>query len=247
MALTFRITKARFDKLDDETKEHYAADGDKHYKLDVEGLDDAGELKRAKERAEETVAELKDEVKTITKERDTLKSATTDGGADVQRLTRSHERKIATLTEEHTARLTARDSFIRKTLIDNTATALATEISTVPALMTDHIKKRLSVDFEGDEPKLVILDKDGKPAPALKIEALKQEVLTDPQFKAILVGSKATGSAAQRGNASPAVKGAAPTQDGSAEAADVNALSGKSFTEKVRAAREARQQAAGAT
>lgn len=238
MALKFRITKGAFDKLDDATKEHYEADGDKHYKLDVDGIEDSAALTRARDREKERADELADELKTVKATNKTLTDAAGEGGQDVQRLQRSHDRKVTTLTEEHTTALTGRDNFIRKTLIEGQATSLAAAISTVPDLMADHIKKRLSVDFTGSEPKLVILDKDGKAAPTLTIDALKQEILTDAKFKPILQGSRATGSSApvvarQAGN------GSASPQEQTGKPVDLNAASGKEFTERVRASREA--------
>lgn len=237
MALKFRITKAAWDKLDDATKEHYEADGDKHYKLDVDGIEDSAALTRARDREKERADELADELKTVKATNKTLTDAAGEGGQDVQRLQRSHERKVATLTEEHTTTLKGRDEFIRKTLVDTQATTLATAIATVPALMADHIKKRLTVDFAGTEPKLVILDKDGKPAPAATIDTLKAELLTVAEFKPILKGSQASGSSApttarQVGNSS-----AAPQDD--AKPVDVNSLSGQAFRDRVAASREA--------
>lgn len=241
MALKNRITKTAYDKLSDELKEHYEADGDKHFKLDVEGLEDTGALTRALDRSKETVTELQEELKTVKKEKKTLEDAAGDGGAaDIQRLTRQHERKIATLTEEHTTTLAGRDAFIKKTLINKEAEALANAIATVPSLMAGHVEKRMSVNFEGTEPKLVLLDKDGKPAPALTLDGLKQELLTDVQFKPILKGSQASGSTAttqarQAGNAN----GNPQVQSDTGKPVDVNALDGKSFVDRVRASREA--------
>lgn len=247
MALTFRITKAKFDKLADDVKEHYEPDGDKHYKLDVDGIDDAAEALRARDREKERATELDAELKAANKKIKTLEDATGDGGADVARLQKSHDRKVTTLTEEHATKLKGRDDFITSQLVDNQALTLATEISTVPSLMADNIRKRLTVDFSGDKPALVILDKDGKPAPAMEIEALKAELLANPEFKPILVGSKATGSGAPKGN-SPA-SGGAPAQSQQAgnqgnQAVDVNALDGKGLVERIKAKQAASGQQA---
>lgn len=236
MALKFRITKAAFDKLEDAMKENYEPDGDKHYKLDVDGLDDAAELRRAKDRAEERHAEAQEEITALKKENKTLKDATGESGADIQRLQKSHDRKIATLKEEHDGVVGGLHGFIRETLIDGQALSLATEISTVPAIMADHVKKRLDVDFTGEKPKLVIKDKDGKAVPTLKLADLKQELLTSAELKPILVGSKATGSAASKANLPAGSGAAAPQVDAKA---DVNALSPGDFVARVRASREA--------
>lgn len=250
MALNFRITKAKHGKLTDEQKELYVADGDDHFKLDVTGLADDGALKRSLERSQEEVADLKLEAKEANAKIKTLTDAAGDGGQDVARLTRSHERKIATLNEEHATAITGLQSFIRTQLVDGRATALATEISTVPTLMTPHIRSRLDVDFTGTEPKLVIKGADGKPDPALTIDKLKAEVVANKEFASILVGSKATGSAAQRG-ALPAT-GATPAIDTTATRGDdskvnVNELGTTDFLARITAKRAAREAASGKT
>lgn len=241
MALKFRITKAAYGKLSDEIKEFYEADGDTHFKLDVDGLEDTGALQRANDRLKDELSEAKDELKTVKKEKTTLEATVGDGGAaDIQKLTRSHERKLATAAEEHTTTLKGRDDFIRKILVSAEAEKLANVISTVPTIMVGHIEKRMSVNFEGSEPKLVILDKDGKPAAAGTVDTLKQELLTDASLKPILKGSQASGSSAppaarQAGNAS----GTPQVTDESGKKVNVNALDTKSFVDRVRASREA--------
>jgi hypothetical protein len=240
MALAFRITKTAYEKLADDIKSHYEADGDKHYALEVTGLEDNGALKRAKERAEEEAVDLKTELKEAQKELKTLKDAGGEGGQDVARLTRSHERKIASLTEKHTERETKLQAFIKKNLVESKAEALAKEISTVPALMTKHLMERMDALFDGDEPALVIMGKDGKPDPAMTVDKLKAEVLANAEFKPILIANKATGSAAQSG-AMPA-KGATPAKvdaGGNTAEVDVNALPNDAFFARVKAKREA--------
>lgn len=244
MALKNRITKAAFDKLSDEVKEHYEADGDKHYKLEVDGLEDTGALTRARDREKERADELADEVKTLRKENKTLTEAAGEGGADVTRLSKSHERKITTINEEHATTLAGRDTFIKKLLINSEADKLANAISTVPSLMVGHIEKRMTVNFEGAEPKLVLLDKDGKPAPTLTVDGLKQELLTNAELKPILKGSQASGSSAQPNARQAGNSSAAPQGDGN-KPVDVNALDGKGFFERVKTSREAAGQKEG--
>lgn len=241
MALTFRITKAKFEKLSDEIKEEYEPDGDKHYKLDVDGLDDAAELRRAKERAEERATDAEAEVTTLNaditkkaKEIKRLEASQTTEGKDITKVEERWQRKLTTAEEAAALKLKGRDDFIRSQLIDNQAMTLATEISTVPSLMAGKIKERLTVDFEGEKPVLVILDKDNKPVPTMKIADLKTELLANPELKPILVGSKATGGAAQKGNV--ASKSATPAPDGPV---DVNALEGKAFIEHIRTKQKA--------
>lgn len=250
MALKFRITKTAFDKLSDEHKELYEADGDKHFTLAVEGMDDNGALKRAKDRIQEELDELKDEVKTKDKEIKTLKEAAGEGGADVTRLTRSHERKVTTLTEGFNTKLTGLQKFIEKTLIGGRAEAIASKISTVPKLMAKEIAARFSVEFPEDgEPVLKIKNKEGVVDPALTVDKLQAEFVANPDFKSILVVNKASGSDAQRG-ALPA-KGATPANppspNGENGKVDVNALSDDDFVARVRQRVEAKAAAEGGT
>ena len=50
MALKRKITKADYDKLAADLKTEYVADGDDNYRLDLDGEEDTGALKRAKDR-----------------------------------------------------------------------------------------------------------------------------------------------------------------------------------------------------
>lgn len=248
MALKFRITKTAFDKLDDTGKEHYEADGDKHYTLVVEGLDDNGALKRAKERSDQEVVDLKADLKAANAEVTTLKASQGEGGADVARLTRSHERKIATITEAHDRVVNSLKAFVTKTLKGARAMEIATAISTVPKLMSKELEARMDVNFDGDEPALVINKADGTPDATLTPDKLRAEFVANPEFKSILVGNRATGSAAPQG-ALPGKSATPPAQAGVTPdtAANVNSMDGKSFVERVRQKREAAAASAGAS
>lgn len=242
MALKYRITKAAHSKLGDEMQAEYKADGDTHFVLDVSGLEDTDALKRAKDRADQEVVDLKADLAEANKKVKTLETAAGEGGQDVARLTRSHERKIATITETHEGVVGKLHTFIKGLLQSGKAKELATSISSVPSLMAEHIEKRLDVDFTGDEPKLIIKNKDGAADPAMTMDKLKSELVANPEFKSILVGNRATGSAAPHG----VLPGAGATSPNNADAkADVNAMSGADFTALVRARREAAQQNAG--
>lgn len=244
MALKYRITKTAFDKLDDAGKENYEADGDKHYTLAVEGLDDNGALKRAKERADQEVVDLKADLKAANAEVTTLKASQGEGGADVARLTRSHERKIATITEAHEKLTNGLKEFIKKTLKGSKAKEMATAISTVPSLLADKIEARMDVNFDGDEPVLVINNAAGAADPTLTLDKLKAEFVANPEFKSILVGNRATGSAAPIGVVP--VQGATPSAIAGQQTTanvDVNTLDNKSFVERVKAKHEAAQAA----
>jgi hypothetical protein len=131
--------------------------------------------------------------------------------------------------------------FVDKTLKDSVALSLATKISTAPALLTPKIAERLSVDMSGDEPKTVILGKDGKPDPEMTIEKLQQEVVANPEYKAIIIASKASGAG---GAARPLVKplgGGMPAQDGE-QGFDASKAAPKDLAAKIKERKEAQAQ-----
>lgn len=239
MAIKYKITKAAFDKLSDDMKEHYeATDDGKHYTLDVSGLpepEDAGELKRALDR-------VRDDLKDAEKERDDLQTkleaaekAGGDGAKDVTRLTKRYEDKLATAKTEADAKVDALKGQITKLLKGGKAAALAAEVSTAPDLLKDHIEKRMTVEFpeDGGEPVLKFLTKDGKAAAAdFTLDKLKQEVIADPAYKSIIVASKAKG-----GGAPPASStGFTPSSGtgGGDQPVPLTKMDNKSFTDTIR-------------
>jgi hypothetical protein len=193
MAIAFKINKAAFDALSDDQKSNYiAGDKDGEYVLDVTGLptpEDVGPVKRAleSERAKN---------KTLKGEKDALQ-AQIDAAPDVEALKKTHETEIGKYK-----------SFTEKTLIDGTAMTIANAVSNSPKLLASQIKDRLVVDLSGDEPKVQIKGKDGNVDAAMTIEKLQSEVVANPDFKAIIVASKATGGGAPKPGIKPLGGGA---------------------------------------
>jgi len=84
-------------------------------------------------------------------------------------------------------------------MIDGALATVAAEIFTKPTRDVRLLKDRVYVDYDGETPVLRIRDKDGKPS-ALTLEDLKKETVDNPDFKDILLGSKASGSGGAGGN-----------------------------------------------
>jgi hypothetical protein len=195
MALKRKITKAEFDKLSEAIKLEYIEDGDS-YRLDVDGGsdEDTGALKRAKDRevqlrkeAEKKARELEDRLGEI--EGDDARKK-----GDIATLEKSWQSKLEKQREEYDAKLSKLTGHTTKSLVDNVAMSIAAKLSKAPSLLLPHIKARLQADFEGDEPRTRVLDRDGKPS-ALTIEELEKEFVANADFSAIMIGSKATGGA----------------------------------------------------
>jgi len=205
MALKHKITKAAFDKLSDELKGEYVEDADKKggYTLDVEGLpepENDGALKRAKDREKIRADEAEAEAERLDTELTALKGNQGKGEKDIARLTKAHEKTIADMTADHEAKVGKLTKFIDKEIKGGKAEALATKISTVPKLLAGEIGKRLSVNYDGDEPALEILGADGKPDSKLTLDKLGEEFVANKDFSSIMIGSKARGSGAAPNN-----------------------------------------------
>lgn len=204
MALKKKLTKEEHAKLSDALKSEYIEDGD-GFRLDVEGEEDTGALKRAKDReaqlrrdAEKAKKELEDRLAEI--EGDDARKK-----GDIATLEKSWQKKLDDQKAEYEGKVSKLTAHTTKSLVDNVALSIASKISNAPAIILPHIRARLQADFEGDEPKTRVLDKDGKPS-ALSVEELSAEFVANKDFAAIITASKASGGAgkpSQNGGGAP--------------------------------------------
>lgn len=223
MALKFKIKQADYDKLSDEMKSEYiAGDNDGEFLLDVSDLpkgEDVGPIKRALETE-------RNKYKTLKAERDGLKEQV-DNMPDVEGLKAEHEKQVGKYK-----------TFTEKSLIDGTAIALATKISSAPSLLAKDLRDRFVVDLSGDEPKLQIKGADGKASADMTLEKLQAEVVANPEYKNIIIGSKATGGGAPKAGIKP-LGGGAP-KDGE-QVVDLSKASPDALVDRIKARREAAQ------
>lgn len=194
------------DNIPDVLKAEYKeVDGKFH--LDVVGGEDTGALKRAKDHeknlrvaAEGRVAELQTQIETLTGERDTAISerdaAKNDKGKDVQALEASWQAKVDAANTKLEATQNELTKEIERLLVTNTATSLAHEISTVPELFGDVIARRLKVEKGADGQYFTrVLDEAGTPS-AKTLDELKQELLANKKYAAIIISGKGSGGGA---------------------------------------------------
>lgn len=222
MAVKFKITKAQYDALSDELKKEYVAgDTDGEFVLDVNGLpepEDTGPLKRGLESEKGKSKELKRQL-------DEAKAKIADM-PDVDALKADHKAATGKLT-----------NFVEKTLRDSVAQGLAAKISTAPSLLAPKIAERIGVDMSGDEPRTVFLGKDGKPDTSLTLEKIREEVVANPEYKSIIIASKASGGGAPPSLVKP-LGGGAP-KDGEQGKFDASVASGKDLAAHIAAKKEA--------
>lgn len=237
MALKLKLSKKEYEKLSDELKKEYNAEGE-GYTLDVDGIEDTGALKRAKDRevqlrkdAEEERDDLREQVKTLEKGK----------AGDVTKLQKKWDADKETMTTEHTAALGKRDAFIMKTLKTGLAERIAASLNPKsPKVFVPHLEARITVDMTGDEPKVVILGADGKPS-TLTAEQLQQEFVANKDFAGMIVGSKASGGAGTQNN-KPAGSAGGGTTPGNQQPPSLATMRPADLAAQIRANKEAAQQ-----
>lgn len=194
MALKKKLSKADFDKLSAEIKKEYTADGD-DYLLDVDGEEDVGALKRANDRLKLEKKEAKEALKEAQDKLAETEEIDNKKKGDVEALEKSWSKKLETQATEFKGKIDKLTASLTKSTLGSEASKLAAALSSkAPKLLLPFIEKRLQADFEGDEPKIRILDKDGKPS-AMTFADLQKEFVDNADFSAIITASKATGGA----------------------------------------------------
>ena len=184
MALKRKITKDAYEALSDILKAEYKANGD-GYVLDT---DDATELmtardkeKAEKEAAKKRAADLETELNAIKK-----------ANGDFSSIEESYKTQVAELNKQLGEVNTTLSGERRERYVLAEAAKIAKNF-TVPSLVENVIAKRLDIDPR-DGKTVRVLDKDGKPS-ALTIADLQKEFVDNPEYKAIVIAGKGSGSA----------------------------------------------------
>lgn len=202
--------KAKVDSID-SVKEQFRglyAEKDGASYLQVDGLDDTGALKRAKEHEKEARKQAEQQAKELQEQIDSLKdqiNSSNDDKAkksgDIEALENSWKEKLAKRERELQEQVDSLNGNITSMLVDTEAVRLATELAVDGSadLLIPHIKSRLGVDHKDGKPVTVVNDVNGKPS-ALTLKELKQEFADNTAFAPVIVGSKASGGGAGGGN-----------------------------------------------
>lgn len=203
--------KLKVEKLDDVEEAHrglYSEDKEGGFVLGVDGIEDTGALKRAKEHeatarkaAEAELKKLQDAAKKASDEaRKAAEEAAAKSG-DLETLRKSADERIAAARAEVESQFKPEVESLRsdvsRLLIDNVATSLASQIAidgSAPVLIP-HIASRLGVEVRDGRRVTVVKDAEGKPS-ALTIDDLKKEIVSNKAFAPLIVASKGSGSGA---------------------------------------------------
>lgn len=203
MALKSKITdKAEFDALPDVVKAEYKEEGGV-WLLQADGLDDLrgllsterdarkkleDDVKAAKAAADKAAAD-KAEAERLASEEAARKAG------DTAALEKSYQDRIEEAKKEGQAEAKRLRSMLENLLVENEAIKLASEISKSPSLLLPVIRARLRAELDGETPLTRVLDATGKPS-AANIADLRKELVENPEYAAIIIGSKANGGGA---------------------------------------------------
>ena len=230
MALKKKLTKAEYEKLSEHIKAEYIEDGD-GFRLDIDGDEDTGALKRAKDREAQLRRDAEAKLREAQEELDRINGDDARKKGDIATLEKSWQKKLEDQKAEYEGKLGKLTSHTKTQLVDNVAQQIASKISNAPALLLPHIKARLAADFEGDAPVTRILDKDGKPS-AMTVEELSAEFVANKDFSAIITASKASGGAGKPSNSNG---GGAPNN--SDKPADLASMNPAQLAEHIKASK----------
>lgn len=227
MALKRKITKAEFDALNDTLKAEYKASGDS-YVLDT---DDATDLIAARDREKEERRKAEKAAKDAQDALDALKDKQSRDSGDVTALEASWQKKFDAEKKRADDASAALDNERKDRYVTEQADKIAQRF-TVPSLMRDRIASRLAVEIHDGKPLVRVLDKEGKPS-ASSVADLEKELVDNPEFKSIVVASKASGSADDKakrpGGSAPTFQNNSNNRDG-----DLSKLPAKDLVEHMK-------------
>lgn len=204
--LKLTVNKDDYNSLDESIKSFYS-ESDDGYKLKVDGVEDTGALKRAKDHEKEQrkaiekeAQELRDKLTAIEQEKlkgsgdidailASADKAKEDAEARIKAIEDEYRQKEETLFKQN------RESF-KNAQIKELAVGLAKEGHS--DALVPYLKSKFDVIDDNGSNKLVVLGEDGKPS-HLTIDNFKDEFKSNTAFAPLLKGSQATGSGAKGG------------------------------------------------
>lgn len=203
--MKYKLSKEEHAKLSDEAKKEYTPSKEEGEEdqmvLTVEGGEDVGALKRAKDYEKNNAVKAKNRIKELETEVGDLQNQLTElqtNTPDKKALDASWQQKYDKLLKEKTDAESNLTTEINRILVDDQALSLAKDLSDTPEVLLPHIKSRLSTELEGGKAKLRIKDAEGNPS-ALTVDELKTEFSSNKNFANVLRGSEGSGSGAQGG------------------------------------------------
>lgn len=182
--------------LDESLHGFYEQHGEK-YRLKVEGIDPADELKEALRKEREERRAAKERAEELERKAQQAAEEAAKRSGDTEALDRSWNEKYTKALGEKDQTLTALQAQVHALTVGATAARLAGELAVQgsSAVLQRLIEPRLSMDMRDGKPVVVVLDNEGRPT-ALTPDELKNEIISDAALAPLVAGSKATGGGA---------------------------------------------------
>jgi len=212
--LKFKITTDEFDKLDESKKSLYGQ-SDEGYALQVDGLEDTGALKRAKDHekelrkeAERQAKEFQEQINSMQTKLESIETEKLKGSGDIDAIMASAKKakedadaRIKQMEDEFKQKEQALVEQSRQSFLNGKVKELASELAKDghADVITPHLSAKLGVIDDNGNNKLVVMGEDGKPS-HLTLDDFKSEFMSNTAFAPVLRGSQATGSGATGSN-----------------------------------------------
>ena len=200
------MLQAKLETLEgvDESLHSFYEEKDGSFVLQVDGLEDTGALKRAKEHEKEArkasdakAAEYKNQIEELEAKLNDIQDDGARKNGDIEALEKSWSKKLSDRETELTGAIAILEGNLEELLVDNVAGRMAAELAiegSAEALIP-HIRARLGVDERDGKRVTIVKDGEGKPS-ATSIDELKAEFTDNPVFAPLIVGSRASGGGA---------------------------------------------------
>ena len=212
--LKLKLTKEEFDQLD-ESKQSLYGESDNGYALQVDGVEDTGALKRAKDHEKQLRQEAEKQRKELESQLAVMESKIADiehdklkGSGDIDAIMESAkqakldaDKRIADMESEFKQKEQALVERNRESFLGAKVSELAAELAKDghSDVIIPHLRSKLSVIEDNGQDKLVVLGSDGKPS-HLTLDDFKTEFMSNAAFAPVLRGSQASGSGATGSN-----------------------------------------------
>lgn len=180
------------DGVDEAVAALYEQKGDK-FRLKVEGIDPADELKEALRKEREDRKAAKERADALEREARDRADEDARKRGDSEALEKSWQEKLARKEAELAEEIKSRDARLTELTVGTTAQAIGAELAMQGSagVVTKLVRERLRYE----DGKVIVLDNDGKPS-ALTLDELKKEFREDPAIAPLIQGSKASGGGA---------------------------------------------------
>lgn len=178
-----KVTAEQYAKMSPEFQAEYSQDADGGFTLSVEGLEDTGALRRAKDNEVNARKTAEQKVRDLT--------------AQLAEATESTTTAVTAEANKHKATTEKLSSFARNALVNSVASQLASSISDSPSLLVPVITARLMADIDADVPVTRVIGADGKVSKAT-LDDLKAEIVANKEYSGIIRVSKTSGGGATR-------------------------------------------------